>query len=168
MTLRLILLRHAKSDWDDPLADDQDRVLNPRGVQSANALGQWLRSNAYIPEEILCSSARRTQQTYERIAPHLDETPEYHLKPQLYLAGSLAMLTHLKRAKASVVMMIGHNPGIAEFAENLLRSRKMENDFYRYPTGAVSIIDFEIDHWEGVEFGTGTLMDFTVPRRLLG
>ena len=57
---RLILTRHAKSDWDDPSLPDQERPLNARGRRSARALGDWLASRGYDPEEVLCSSARRT------------------------------------------------------------------------------------------------------------
>lgn len=167
MTLHLILSRHAKSDWDDALAQDHDRVLNPRGVKSADAIGHWLRENDTIPAEVLCSSARRTQQTYEGLLPHFDTPPRLNLLPQLYLAGPHIMLHCLQSATGQSVMMIGHNPGIAEFAELLLRSAPKDSDFMRYPTGATTIMRFDKDAWRDVAFGDGELLDFTVPRRLL-
>ena len=62
---RLILTRHAKSDWDDPLLADHDRPLNARGRRSARLLGDWLASRGYEPEEVLCSTAARCRQTWD-------------------------------------------------------------------------------------------------------
>ena len=63
MTKRLILIRHAKSSWSDPFADDHARVLNKRGIASARAVGAWLAENDYVPQMILCSDSARTQET---------------------------------------------------------------------------------------------------------
>ena len=60
---RLILTRHAKSSWDDPLMSDHDRPLNERGKAAAADLGQWLASRGYVPSEVLCSDAVRTRAT---------------------------------------------------------------------------------------------------------
>ena len=54
MTCRLILIRHAKSSWDDPMADDHARVLNGRGRASAAAIGGWLAAKSYLPDVVLC------------------------------------------------------------------------------------------------------------------
>ena len=72
---RLILTRHAKSSWDDPLTPDHDRPLNERGKAAAADLGQWLASRDYIPGEVLCSDALRTRKTFSGIAPALPGTP---------------------------------------------------------------------------------------------
>lgn len=63
--LRLILVRHAKSGWDDPGLDDHDRPLAPRGRRAAGWLGTALRDGGFLPETILCSSALRTRQTLD-------------------------------------------------------------------------------------------------------
>ncbi|MCP4818173.1 MAG: histidine phosphatase family protein, partial [Shimia sp.] len=55
MTLKLILMRHAKSSWDDPLQSDHERSLNRRGRASAPAIGKWLSENGFHPDELLCS-----------------------------------------------------------------------------------------------------------------
>ena len=65
---RLILTRHAKSDWDDPMLDDHDRPLNKRGQRSAAELGEWLHSRGYEPDEVLCSTALRTRETWAPVA----------------------------------------------------------------------------------------------------
>lgn len=160
---RLILTRHAKSSWDDPTAPDHDRPLNERGQAAAADLGQWLASRGYIPGQVLCSDSERTRKTWAGIAPALPETVLLDLKPALYHAGPDVMLAVLRHATADVVMMIGHNPGIAEFARMLCARAPNDPDFARYPTGATLVADFQLDSWAKVAAGTASVLDFFVP-----
>ncbi|MCU0827917.1 MAG: histidine phosphatase family protein [Tabrizicola sp.] len=164
---RLILTRHAKSSWDDPLTPDHDRPLNERGKAAAADLGQWLASRDYVPGEVLCSDSLRTRKTFSGIAPALPGTPVLELKPALYHAGPDVMMAVLRHAKAEVVMMIGHNPGIAEFAARLVAHPPHNPEFSRYPTGATLVVDFDVADWSQVAFGSGTTVDFIVPREIV-
>jgi phosphohistidine phosphatase len=164
---RLILTRHAKSSWDDPLTPDHDRPLNDRGKAAAADLGQWLASRDYVPEEVLCSDALRTRKTFSGIAPALPGAPVLELKPALYHAGPDVMMAVLRHAKADTVMMIGHNPGIAEFAARLVAHPPHSPDFVRYPTGATLVVDFDVKDWSDVTFGSGVTVDFIVPREIV-
>lgn len=164
---RLILTRHAKSSWDDPMTPDHDRPLNDRGKAAAADLGQWLASRDYIPGEVMCSDALRTRKTFSGIAPALPGTPVLELKPALYHAGPDVMMAVLRHASADVVMMIGHNPGIAEFAARLVAHPPVNPEFARYPTGATLVADFDVGDWEQVSFGTGVTVDFTIPREIV-
>lgn len=164
---RLILTRHAKSSWDDPLTPDHDRPLNERGKAAAADLGQWLFSRGYIPDVVLCSDALRTRKTWSGIAPALPGTPVLELKPALYHAGPDVMLAVLRHAKGDTAMMIGHNPGIAEFAARLVAHAPINPEFMRYPTGATLVVDFVVDAWEDVGFGQGVVDDFMVPREIV-
>jgi phosphohistidine phosphatase len=163
---RLILTRHAKSSWDDPLTPDHDRPLNDRGKAAAADLGQWLASRDYVPDEVLCSDSLRTRKTFSGIAPALTGAPVLELKPALYHAGPDVMMAVLRHAKADKVMMIGHNPGIAEFAARLVAHPPTGAEFSRYPTGATLVVDFDVTDWEQVEFGTGVTVDFIVPKEI--
>tara|TARA_R110002096_G_scaffold411631_4_gene611826 strand:+ start:2400 stop:2906 length:507 start_codon:yes stop_codon:yes gene_type:complete len=167
MTNRLILTRHAKSNWDDPLTPDHDRPLNERGKAAAADLGAWLASRGYVPEEVLCSDALRTRKTWSGIAPALPGTALLELKPSLYNAGADVMLAVLRHAKAKSVMMIGHNPGIAEFATRLASRTPANPEFLRYPTGATLVLEFDVGNWSQVKAGSGTVLDFIVPREIL-
>ena len=160
---RLILTRHAKSSWDDPLTPDHDRPLNERGKAAAADLGQWLASRDYIPGEVLCSDALRTRKTFSGIAPALPGTPVLELKPALYHAGPDVMMAVLRHAKAEVVMMIGHNPGIGDFAARLVAHAPVNADFARYPTCATLVVDFGIASWADCKPGQGSVLDFFVP-----
>ena len=163
---RLILTRHAKSSWDDPLTPDHDRPLNERGRAAAD-LGQWLASRGYVPGQVLCSDSLRTRKTWAGIAPALPGEPVLELKPALYHAGAEVMLAVLRHATADTVMMVGHNPGIAEFAGRIVAHAPVNPEFGRYPTGATLVVDFVADTWADVGFGQGAVDDFIVPREIM-
>ena len=158
---RLILTRHAKSDWDDPLLADHDRPLNARGRRSARLLGDWLASRGYEPEEVLCSTALRCRQTWdEAVAAVLGVLPEVRHEAALYHAAPEVMLRVLRSARAPTVMMIGHNPGIAAFAAALPARPPLEPEFRSYPTAATLVVDFQAEDWAAVAEGQGDVRDF--------
>ncbi|SHG77697.1 SixA phosphatase family protein [Cognatishimia maritima] len=161
MTKRLILMRHAKSAWDQP-GPDHDRPLNTRGQNSAEAMGNWLRENGYVPDAVLSSSAKRTRETFDRLG---FDVPS-RFERRLYLPTSEEMLSELRKESAACVLMLGHNPGIAEFAERLLSETPEHDRFYAYPTCATTVMDFDIVDWTALQYGTGTVVNFTVPRDL--
>lgn len=166
MTRRLILIRHAKSSWDDPALSDHDRPLNRRGERAARALGAWLASRGHVPDEVLCSTALRARATWEGIAAVLPAAPPLRLEPRLYHAPPEVMRAVLRGAEGGTVAMIGHNPGIAAFAAELLREAPPDPDLARYPTGATAVIDFAIAAWAELQPRTGVLRDFVTPRAL--
>lgn len=161
---RLILTRHAKSSWDDPAMADHSRPLNKRGRRAALELGEWLQSRGYEPDEVLCSTAERTRETWARVAASpVEVVPNVRHLDGLYLASPDVMLAHLRAATGDCVMMIGHNPGIAELASMLPARVPNGPDFRRYPTGATLVVDFEAQSWKDVAPGRGSALDFFVP-----
>jgi phosphohistidine phosphatase len=164
---RLILTRHAKSSWDNPATPDHERPLNKRGTAAAAELGGWRASRGYVPDEVLCSDALRTRKTWAGLAPALPGTPALHLKPALYHAGPDVMLAVLRHATEDCVLMIGHNPGIAEFAARLVAHAPLNDEFSRYPTGATLVCEFTADSWADVDFGQGAMVDFVVPSEIV-
>lgn len=166
MTLRLILTRHAKSDWDDPLDSDHSRPLSPRGLDAAPRIGRWLAGKGYVPGQALVSDAMRTRQTWGLIAAELPNAPQAVFERSLYLAGPDVLMARLRRATAPCTMLLAHNPGIAEFASLLLAAPMAHSGFTRFPTCATLVAEFDCDSWVGVNFGTGRGVDFVVPRDL--
>lgn len=161
---RLILTRHAKSSWDDPTMADIDRPLNHRGRAAAHELGDFLASRGLEPEEVLCSTARRTRETWDHVASAVLETrPEVAYIEDLYHASATMLLSALQTASAPSVMLIGHNPGIAEFAASLPARPIYEPDFRKYPTCATLIVDFQIESWSELKLGTGAVLEFFTP-----
>lgn len=160
---RLILTRHAKSSWAEPGLADRDRPLNARGRRAARELGAWLASRGYLPDEVLSSDAARTRETWAGVAEALPGAPEPRWLPGLYHAAPDAMLAALRQATGRTVMMIGHNPGIGEFADLLPARAPNDPDFARYPTAATLVVDFEIADWRDLAPGRGSVLDFFTP-----
>ncbi|MBQ2261428.1 MAG: histidine phosphatase family protein [Loktanella sp.] len=168
MALTLILIRHAKSSWDDPGADDNARVLNARGRGAAPAIGGWLAAQGYVPDIMLCSDAVRTQETAALIMPHLTPAPDLQILPRLYHASPDSMLDLIQKQTAPVVALIGHNPGIGLLASGLVKRRPAHPRFGDYPTCATAVIRFDSKNWGNVAPRTGNCDDFIVPGDLTG
>ncbi|MEM8570764.1 MAG: histidine phosphatase family protein [Pseudomonadota bacterium] len=163
---RLILMRHAKSSWSDPGQRDVDRPLNKRGQRDAPAIGEWLREKGYCPKRALVSTAQRTKETWEGLLSALPACP-VEFRETLYHATASGMFQALSReTDADSVLMLGHQPGIGELAEKLLSQPFDNSEFARYPTSAVTVIDFDYDSWADVRWGTGRLQDFVYPKAL--
>ncbi|MSP67570.1 MAG: histidine phosphatase family protein [Alphaproteobacteria bacterium] len=170
MTRTLLLLRHAKSSWAGPGQADHDRPLAPRGRKAAVEMGRMLRARGLIPDLVLLSTARRTVETWELLAPELGRpVPARRLK-SLYLAGPQRLLTVLRRVDPTIgkVMLIGHNPGLHGLAlllvvagDPVLRDRLAE----KYPTAALAAIAVAEAPWRDLSQGSGTLAQFLTPRR---
>jgi phosphohistidine phosphatase len=165
---RLILMRHAKSSWSDPAQRDLDRPLNKRGKKSAGLIGVWLKRKGYTPDRALVSSARRAQETWAGVVAKAGAAPTTYL-PELYHAGPEAMLETLQRAgEGDCTLIVGHQPGIGAFGQRLLAMPAADAGFEKFKTGATAVIDFDVDRWLEVAWGTGRLVDFVVPRALEG
>lgn len=162
MTRHLILMRHAKSSWGDPLLSDHARPLNGRGRNSATALGDWLRHEGYMPDEVLCSSSVRTRETLDRLKI---EAPAQFLD-SLYHASPHSMFKALTQAKGESILMLGHNPGIAGFAESILARPPDHPRFHDYPTCATLVAEFDIENWSDMTKASGTPLAFVIPREL--
>jgi len=163
---RLILMRHAKSDWSQQGRSDHDRTLNARGKRSALALGDWLRRNGYMPDEILCSSATRTRETLAGL--DLPSAIPTSFSRALYLTEAEDMLEILQAAQGQCVLMIGHNNGISDLAQRLVIDPPDHARFADYPTGATLVVEFDTGPWNDIGWHTGQPIDFVVPRDLPG
>jgi phosphohistidine phosphatase len=117
---QLLLLRHAKSTWDDASMPDQDRPLAPRGRRSVAIMRQAMRDLGLAPDVILVSTARRTMETLEALEPW-DDTPLIEPMDSLYLANPMQLSAALHGVAETVrsVLVIGHNPGLHDLALSL-------------------------------------------------
>lgn len=163
MTLRLILVRHAKSSWGEPALNDIDRPLNKRGQKAAPAIAKHLADKDFIPAEVVISPALRTVETWDRMAPVFPDTALIRRVPDLYHAPAAIMMETLQNCAASPVMMLGHNPGIADFAAQLLDRVPAHPKFRDYPTCSTLVASFDAADWAEVQPGTGQVLDFVVP-----
>jgi len=161
-TRRLILLRHAKSDWPD--VPDRDRPLAKRGRRDAPKIGRWLREHAYVPEVVICSDARRARQTWDRVARELGGSPSVTFEPRAYAASATTLLYLVMELPATsrTALLIGHNPGVSELATSLALPPDGDDAPIRFPTAAVAVLDFPGD-WADLAPGQARLTDFTTP-----
>src|ERR1700728_5290448 len=110
-TKRLILLRHAKSAWPEDVPD-HDRPLAPRGRRDAPAAGGWLRAAGYVPDRVLCSTARRARETWELAEEGLGAHPPVTFEDRVYGASAEDLLDLARQTPAGVatLMIVGHEP----------------------------------------------------------
>ncbi|TLP61591.1 histidine phosphatase family protein [Parasedimentitalea maritima] len=162
MTCTLILTRHAKSAWDTSAPSDHARPLNKRGRQSATALGLWLKQNGHVPDQVISSPSQRTRETYER----MDLGAPAVFVERLYHANADIILQVLREAERPCTMILAHNPGIGSFAREIAKLAPDHPRFFNYPTGATSVVQFDIDSWSELDWNCGHLVDFIVPREL--
>ena len=164
-TRRLILLRHAKSDWPD--VPDRDRPLAKRGRHDAPKIGRWLRDRAYLPDIVICSDARRTRQTWKRVARELGGSPSVTFEPRAYAASAMTLLYLVMELPATsrTALLVGHNPGVSELATSLALPPDGDDAPIRFPTAAVAVLDVPGD-WADLAPGRARLIDFTTPADL--
>lgn len=166
MSLRLILTRHAKSDWGNPGLEDFDRPLNARGRRAAGAIGAWLAERGHLPEAALLSSARRVRETWDGLCRAAGHHAPATWDRGLYLSSPEAMLDALSSLCARSVILVAHNPGLASLAQWLAENPPQRREFDRFPTCATLVLDFEAPDWGAIEPLTGRVVDFVVPRDL--
>ncbi len=169
---RLLLMRHAKSSWDDPSLSDHDRPLAPRGLRDAPRMGRWLARNGYVPERILCSTARRALQTCDAVRAALPGAPEPVPLPQLYEFGRIEpLLDAIARhgGGARSLLAIGHNEALHELALHLAASGSgddMEELRRKFPTAAVAVLELDGEDWRDALARRGRLVRVMRPKRL--
>lgn len=144
-TTRLVLMRHAKSDWGSGEHDDHLRPLNDRGVRDARAMGRWFARTGHLPATILSSSSRRTRDTLRLLAEGAGVALEARTvwSDALYLASSETIRAALAaHGEASDVMVLGHNPGMEELLAWLLPpAADIAEQAKVFPTGAVYVLE---------------------------
>lgn len=169
--LRLMLLRHAKSDWGDAARHDIDRPLNDRGQAAARRMAAYIGDENLLPDLILCSSAQRTRETLAYLLPVLDGEYQIRIRPDLYHQNedTYAPIIRKDGGTARRLLVIGHNPAIEETAMSLVgsgRGEDIEDMGTKYPTGALAVLDFEAGAWADVADESGRLDRFIKPRSL--
>ncbi|WP_138381199.1 SixA phosphatase family protein [Luteithermobacter gelatinilyticus] len=169
---RVYLLRHAKSSHDDPDLKDINRPLNNRGVMASHLMGRYLYENALLPDYILCSPAVRTRQTLKNVLAQLDRKIPCVFEDSLYLAqpGRVIELIKAVDDKFGALMIVGHNPTINILAHDLNDGKNREDHrrlIEKYPTGALTVLDFPTDHWSAIERKAAQLERFVCPKDLI-
>ena len=169
---RLTLLRHAKSDWDDPVARDFDRPLNRRGKKAALLVGQFARSRKMRFDRLVASPAVRVVQTLDTFLAGYGEPLEPHWDRRIYLASAPTLFDVIRDLPETVdsAILAGHNPGLEELILELVPDNgpnSLRDDVeVKFPTASLAVMDLAIDRWADAKRDVATLISFTRPRDL--
>lgn len=170
---RLIILRHSKTEPAGGPKRDSDRVLVERGRRDAAATAHYFVSRGHTCGLVLCSTSARTRETLSIFQPVACPGARVEFREDLYLAEAPDILSVLRSLddKVTSVMVVGHNPGLAELAltmcmpplsvEQEERHRRMRDKF---STSSLAVIGFDAPGWRGLRPGSGVLEDFMRPR----
>jgi phosphohistidine phosphatase len=175
-----VLLRHAKSAWPDGVPD-HDRPLGGRGRRDAPAAGRWLRLAGCVPDQVVCSTARRARDTWQLAYAELGVRPAVAFEPAVYeaSAGSLLDLVRRLPPAAHTVVVIGHDPGLPDLALALAgksrqRARQaaaqapaaaLERMRAKFPTAAIAVLELS-GPWSELAPGRARLASFITPREM--
>ena len=166
----LYLLRHAKSSRTAVTVEDFDRPLTKRGRAAATAMGAYMAKHNLSPAQVLCSSAKRTRETLERLQEALGPVPA-RFEKGIYMAEAAALLRRVRRLNDTLasVMLIGHNPGLEQLALSLATGGDADlrrQIAAKFPTAGLAVIEADVDRWSDVKPGSSRLSAFVRPKDL--
>jgi len=169
MSRELLILRHAKSDWDSGAPSDFERPLAKRGMRDAPKVGAWLYREGLVPNYILSSPAERARQTAVKVCKGLDYNKSRIVwDPAIYDADLDALLGVLAQVPedAQNVLLVGHNPGLEELIDHLTGGDYDEPEGGKLlPTAAIARLEMP-DDWSRLEAGCAVLLSITKPKNL--
>lgn len=152
MSRTLLLMRHAKAE-DGFGSIDFDRPLTDKGRDQAERVGRLLKEKGYAPEHVVCSAAARTRQTLDGVLGAMESAPEVDHTEAAYLAGPdslLELITYVDPA-VNTLLVVGHNPTIAQVAASFIGEQAMA----AFSPATVAAIVLEVE-WLYAAPGTGT------------
>lgn len=165
----VLVMRHAKSDWDSSPGSDFDRPLAKRGERDAPRMGRWLREQALIPDRVVSSPAVRARQTCLLVCEALAiKKRQIHWEPEIYAAEVTTLLNVLARCpeKTQRLLLVGHNPGLEDLVAYLAAGTgALPTRGKLMPTGAVVGIRLP-ESWAGLQPGCGQIETHRVPKAL--
>jgi phosphohistidine phosphatase len=161
---RLTLIRHAKTEPAHAGQEDWDRALEARGQRDAPEMGKRLKARRFKPDRVLSSPAVRALTTATLIVHELGIPVAKIIQDErLYLASAKDHLKVIQElgGTAQHLMLFGHNPGITEFADQISHERSIDN----MPTCAMYSVQFDINDWSELDWGSGLDAEFDYPRK---
>ncbi len=148
---RLILMRHAKTEAWGPGIDDHGRALTPAGHEASQMMADVLAQMGWVPDHAYVSSARRTRETWKHLAAVFGAC-EMTVEDDLYLAGERGIRDYIADAEdVPTLMIVGHNPGIHDLAQLLMRSagstdiQAAQRLASKMPTGSMALYEADAD-----------------------
>lgn len=158
----LFVMRHAKSDWNNPNQTDFERSLNERGRRAAPKIGRFMRAENLIPELIVASPAARATETARAVKDAAQFDCEIGFEPRIYEAtvGDLFEVVRELPDDFARVLLVGHNPGFEDLVRNLTGKARA------LPTAALAHLELAVSDWRQTDFNDGKLVDLFEPKKL--
>jgi phosphohistidine phosphatase len=158
----LMLMRHAKSSWDNPAWTDHERPLNERGHRDAPRMGKLLGEQGLAPTLIVSSTATRARETAERVAEAIGYSEAILYEPRLYHAAPADWKDVLRALPDAHhrVLCVGHNPGLEELVT------KWMGEHVEMPTAAVVVADVHLSQWSGYDRHHVSIAEIFKPREI--
>lgn len=150
---KILLMRHAKSSWNNAALRDFDRPLNQRGNSDAPKMGLYLKELGIIPDQIFSSPANRAKSTVLKVIDQLGlDEKSITWNENLYFNGEFAYAEAIRGAdnRSNVVMIVGHNPMTDEVI-SLLSNQPITRQI---TTAAIACLETDIESWKDLEYGT--------------
>lgn len=163
----MLLLRHAKSDWDSGVPD-HERPLSRRGQRDAAAVGERIAAHALVSDLVVCSTAVRTRQTWDSAVVGGARAHEVRYLDQIYEADVFDLVDVVRQLPEAVTsgLLIGHSPGVPDIVQ-LLGSRTADPSWagldQGYPTAGLAVLTMP-GPWSQAHAGCAQLVAFEVPR----
>lgn len=160
----LLLIRHAKSSWDDPQVDDHDRPLNERGLRNAPEMGKRIRDCGVSLDALISSTAMRARTTAEIIARSIDwPIKRISFDSNLYHASATELQNYVGSLSNdfSGVALFGHNPGMTSLTVNLW-GLPIDN----IPTCGMVRLEFLENSWDEVSSANPVRAQIDFPKHL--
>ena len=163
---KLYLVRHAKSSWDNIEMGDFDRPLNDRGEKDAPHMAKLLKHRDVVPDRMITSTAVRALSTCLAFAKVFDfDKKKITAEKRLYHASAETIIKILEslpehKDEEDVVFVFGHNPGITEFANEL-----MNVTIDNIPTCGIVEATLDIENWKDISFGCAKMDSFDYPKK---
>ncbi len=162
---QLFIVRHAKSSWENPALNDEERPLLPKGIRRTKAVGDYLQNNNLKPEHIYASPAVRAWETTQILNTYFQLAPQnIEALSELYMASLAQLIAVIQQADDGVtrLMLVGHNPSFTDLVNTLSGGATLD----WLVTSAVAVIDFEIAHWQDIGQKKGNVKNLITPKNI--
>ena len=169
--MKLAVLRHAKSSWDDPSLEDHNRPLNLAGWKAAKRIGRELKLRKMHFDLVLASTAARVRETIDGVEENYDFDSKIGFDPIIYLASETTLLALVRGLRADVhnPLLVGHNPGLERLLLILTRDDEhglRQRIAHKFPTGALAVVELPAKGWDKVELASGRIAELILPKEL--
>lgn len=165
---QIYLLRHAKSEWDEPYDTDLERSLSRRGKEQSKALRDYLKESRFEFDQCYVSPAERTLKTYATLRKEILRFPKPELRESIYDSDKEDLLFLLQGLSPSVrsVCLVGHNPGLEDLGSSLLFGETEFSRFQKFPTASFLGLSFSEVSWKNLSWGSCQLAVFWIPGQI--